>query len=267
MKYLFYFSICLFLTLRANAQRIYSNVFVGVTNYQGDLQQKIFEVKNAKPVIGASISYLLLDNIAIRSGLNFAVVSADDIYNSERNKSRNLNFTSNIYEGYLGAEYYLKSLHNYYFTPYIFAGLAFYHFNPVTKDSAGVKQYLAGLNTEGQGFTPGKLKYNLFQFCIPFGGGIKYSVNENFHLGIEFGIRKLFTDYLDDVSGTYVDKSILLANRGAKAVELAYRGKGAYPAAGSPRGSSAKKDWYYFLGITTAFKMFRGNKQVKMIGY
>ena len=106
-----------------------------------------------------------------------------------------------------------------------------------------------------QGFYQNRKVYNLIQLSIPFGGGIKFALNKNIRAGIEIGMRKLFTDYLDDVSTTYVDKNLLLNNRGVKAVELAFRGNGTYPPDGSQRGSSKHKDWYYFMGITTSFRI------------
>ena len=68
-------------------------------------------------------------------------------------------------------------------------------------------------------------------------------------------MRKTFTDYLDDVSSTYVDKAVLAAAKGATAAEMAYRGGElkngpAYPADGTIRGGSKFKDWYYFSGVT-----------------
>ena len=84
------------------------------------------------------------------------------------------------------------------------------------------------------------------------------------NVGLELGYRKLFTDYLDDVSSTYVDQATLLANRGGEAVQLAYRGNelknGApYPAGGTVRGNASHKDWYYFTGLTASFRLFSGN--------
>ncbi len=93
-------------------------------------------------------------------------------------------------------------------------------------------------------------------------------------IGLEFGIRKLFTDYLDDVSTTYIDKNILLAERCAKAVELAFRSveltPGAqYPPDGTQRGSPKNKDWYYCMGITFSFTIIELHKQnmPRLIGY
>ena len=109
-------------------------------------------------------------------------------------------------------------------TPYVFGGIALYHFNPYTRDTSGTKYYLKPLSTEGEGFIDGRNNYNLTQFAIPFGAGVKLSLSDNVNVGFELGYRKLFTDYIDDVSTTYVDQSSLLVNRGSKAVELAYRG-------------------------------------------
>lgn len=144
-------------------------------------------------------------------------------------------------------------------------GVAVFHFDPYTFDSSGNKYYLKLLSTEGEGFVEGKPDYKLTQFSIPFGAGVKLSLTDNFNVGLEMGFRKTFTDYLDDVSTTYVDESLLLSNRGAKAVELAYRGDELkdgnpnYPPAGAKRGNSLQKDWYYFTGVTFSFRLNNNN--------
>ena len=102
--------------------------------------------------------------------------------------------------------------------------MAIYHFNPYTTDTSGAKTYLKPLSTEGEGFIAGKKNYDLTQLAIPFGAGVKFALSDNVNVGLEVGYRKLFTDYLDDVSSTFVDQSTLLANRGGEAVQLAYRG-------------------------------------------
>ena len=179
-----------------------------------------------------------------------------------RNKQRNLNFTSGLTEGHLGLQYYITPLADHALTPYVCVGVALYHFDPYTHDTSGTKYYLRPLSTEGQGFVDGKKNYNLTQMAIPFGAGVKLSLSENINVGLELGLRKSFTDYLDDVSTKYIDRSILLAAEGPKAVEMAYRGgelkngNPTYPAAGTARGNPKTKDWYYFSGITVTFKLF-----------
>jgi hypothetical protein len=78
--------------------------------------------------------------------------------------------------------------------------------------------------------------------------------------GIELAQRKTFTDYLDDVSSTYVSYDALLQAKGQKAVDLAYRGdeipnNGPYPQNLDQRGTPQQKDWYYFLGLSLDVKL------------
>lgn len=263
MKKLISFLIFSTVLISVSAQKFHINTFAGLANYQGDLQDKRFTFNQAHLAGGIGLSYELTETFLLNGGLSFGKVSASDRYNN-KNAIRNLDFTSNITEGHLTGEYYFRNLYEYSASPYIFAGIALYHFFPYTHDSLGRKYFLRSQSTEGQGFLPGKNYYNPVQFAIPFGGGVKFVLNDNVRLGVEVGMRKLFTDYLDDVSTNYVDRDLLLQNRGPKAVELAYRGGelkngAAYPAAGSQRGGARVKDWYYFTGITASFRIGGGN--------
>jgi hypothetical protein len=90
-------------------------------------------------------------------------------------------------------------------------------------------------------------------------------MSENLQLGLEFGFRKLFTDYLDDVSGNYADSAILFAARGAQAVALAYRGDElpggpGYPDSETQRGNPKMKDWYYMTGIRISYLLGTGSR-------
>lgn len=262
MKGIFLSVFVIFLTGAIYSQNLHLNLFAGTSNYAGDLQDKGFTFSQAHFAGGFGLSYDVGDHFAIRSGLMFGTVSGNDKYG--KNIIRNLNFTSAITEVNAGAEYYITPLSAHVLTPYVFAGIAVYHFNPYTYDTTGKKTYLRPLSTEGQGFIPGKNNYNLTQIAIPFGAGVKMSLSDNVNVGLEIGYRKLFTDYLDDVSTNYVDEATLLANRGPEAVELAYRGNelkngSPYPPGGTIRGGSKYKDWYYFTGLTISFRLFSGN--------
>lgn len=232
--------------------------FGGVTNYQGDLQGRTFTFNQSNLGIGAGLKYDLTRHLGVRAGIQYGTVSAADNQNTEAVlRARNLSFESRILEGNLLLEYTLFDLEDKKISPYVFGGVALYHFNPYAFDTLGNKVMLKPLSTEGQGLTayPERKEYKLTQFAIPFGGGIKFRVSPNVVLGYEIGLRKLFTDHLDDVSGRYVDEFRLYEERGARAVEMAYRGNqlkdGApYPAEGTPRGSAKYKDWYYFQGLT-----------------
>ena len=127
-------------------------------------------------------------------------------------------------------------------------------------DSTGIKVFLKPLSTEGQGIYPDKKSYQLLQPAIPFGGGVKFAITENLRIGIEFGFRKIFTDYLDDVSTSYPDHNDLLAARGQTAVDFSYRGDElpggdpAFPTKETQRGGSTQKDVYYFTGLNISFR-------------
>lgn len=241
------------------SQKLNINLFVATSNYEGDMQANFFTFQQPGLALGAAVTYQLTDRFHLRAGYTSATLMADDKKNPKV-YFRNLNFKTALHEIHLGGEYYLFPDENSRISPYAFGGIAVYRFNPYTKDTLGAKHFLRPLSTEGQGFVAGRKPYKLTQFAIPFGGGIKYALTENIKIGAEVGMRKLFTDYLDDVSTTYVDPNELLANRGPKAVELAYRGaeidKGqTYPTVLTKRGEPRNKDWYYFTGITISYRL------------
>jgi opacity protein-like surface antigen len=253
----------LLISLVSAAQGLHLNLFLGTSNYQGDLQDKIYSFDQAHLAGGIGFSYDISNRFSVRADFKIGKISADD--EKGRNKARNLNFTSQLTEGSIDLQYFITTLGRHSLTPYVFAGIGLYHFDPYTFDSTGQKYYLKPFSTEGEGFATGIKKYNLTQVSIPFGAGVKMPLSDNINVGLEVGFRKLFTDYLDDVSGTYIDENLLLANRGSKAVELAYRGgevKGGspvYPTAGTQRGNPKLKDWYYFTGLTLSFRLLNGN--------
>jgi hypothetical protein len=157
-------------------------------------------------------------------------------------------------------EYYLFNLYERRFSPYGFIGLGVFHFDPYSYDSTGRKVFLKPLSTEGQGIYPNKKEYSLWQPTIPFGGGVKFAITENLRIGIEIGLRKLFTDYLDDVSTSFPDFNDLLAARGQTAVDFSYRGDevpggaAAFPTKETQRGGAEQKDIYYFTGLNISFR-------------
>lgn len=263
MKIFFLSVSLLVISLLSHSQALNFNLFLGTSNYNGDLQDRFFTFKEAQLAGGLGFSYSFSNRVTIRTNFKIGKISGDDKKGS--NKIRNLNFTSQVTEGDIDLQYFLTPIGVHSLTPYIFAGVALYHFDPYTFDSTGHKYYLKPLSTEGEGFVPGRKTYSLTKVAIPFGAGIKLWLSDNINAGFEIGFRKLFTDYLDDVSSNYIDPGVLLANRGAKAVELSYRGdelkngSPIYPAVGTQRGNSVNKDWYYFAGFTLSFRLLNNN--------
>lgn len=233
-------------------QRLSIDIMPGLMNYSGDLQPSPVTFKEALPAIELGISYKITDNIFIRGNYLAGQIQADDKKNPVKYHRRNLNFKSLILEGSFSVEYDLFKLRvDKSWTPYVFAGIGYYYFNPTTHDTAGNKFYLRPYGTEGQGLAqyPDRKFYDIYQFNVPAGVGLKYAVSDKVAIGFEFGIRKLFTDYLDDVSTTYPNQLALLNARGPKAVELSFRQGELDPSLtytnDARRGSPTSKDYYY----------------------
>jgi hypothetical protein len=252
----------LFLSLKLSAQPLRLHIKGGFANYNGELQPRAFTLNEAAGVLSAGGTFELSDRFALRSDYSVAKVGGDDKY-SVINVSRNLNFKTLVRELSLMAEFNLLNISEKSWTPYIFAGIGVFRFSPYTFDSLGKKVYLQGLGTEGQGLSayPDRQRYKRTQLNMPFGGGIKYALSDDIHLTAEVGFRKLFTDYLDDVSTTYVDENLLYQAHGRQAVDLAFRGDELknstqqYPADGAQRGNPKTKDWYYFGQVGISFRM------------
>ena len=238
-------------------------VKAGMSGYRGDLTQKNFIFKYIRPAFNANLKYNFDNNFVIRAGIMFGKVGADDKNNTQPDiHARNLNFRSHILEGSICAEYNLLEPEIFYAYPYVFGGIGLFHFNPYTYDKDNKKTYLRPLSTEGQALAdyPDRKPYSRTQFCIPFGGGWKVNINKRWDLVYEISYRLLFTDYLDDVSSTYTDPQKLLAAKGPKAVELAYRAKPPFPQGeGDQRGNTSVKDWYFFNGIKLLVHLGKDN--------
>ena len=265
MKFFLSIIIFIFSFLNSNAQRFHAGIAGGLANYNGDLLEKLYVGKQTNGFIGVTLQYEIYDQLILRGAFNFARVNGSDRYNAKSVLHlRNLRFESAISEFSVVAELYLFNLNQKRISPYGFAGLALFHFNPYTYDTTNNKIFLHPLSTEGQGIYPNKKPYSLVQPAIPFGGGIKFAVTDNLRIGFELGFRKIFTDYLDDVSTSYADFNDLLAAKGPVAPEIAYRGdeiaggNPVYPNKGIQRGSPEQKDIYYFTGLNISYRLGNG---------
>lgn len=260
MRKLFFLFLFITLTVLAQSQ-VRIGIFGGISNYLGDITHKIY--KNSGPALGLTLSYPITNRISIRGGFTYGKVKGADSLNPREDfRLRNLSFQTSITEFSVVGEINTFDMDYKRWSPYIFGGLAVFHFNPYTFDQQGYKVFLQPLSTEGEGLAgyPDR-PYAKTQLAIPFGAGVKYDINENVRIALEVGLRKLFTDYLDDVSGQYADPNDLLTAKGQQAVDISYRGdevpggNPAYPVKGFGRGSSKYNDFYYFTGIHLIFQL------------
>jgi len=262
MKILFIFLIAIPLT--GSAQEWQAELMAGVAGYNGDLTQHRVNLEELRPAVNFDIKYNSGDFVNVRFGLAYGRIGAADKNNtSQLLKDRNLSFVSNIAEINAIVEVSLADPETYTSYPYVLGGVGVFHFNPFTTDDQGKKVFLRPLSTEGEGLKeyPDRKKYALTQMCIPVGLGWRMLLKQKWILSIEFGYRITFTDYLDDVSTSYVNLSVLAQEKGAEAAALSYRGKGPLTAA-DIRGNPANKDVYYFGGlkIGTALRNLFGHR-------
>lgn len=242
---------------------------------------KDFDIQANRWAFMAGYGYKLTDRFALRTGIYYGRVYGSDEFTPEYARNgRNLSFRSPIIElsevvefsilrERMGHRYNIKRAKGKKPTPnlYIFAGVGGFFFNPKAQylphDANGNpdesdpnygKWYsLQPLGTEGQGYVPTRQKYSRIQMSIPFGVGLNCMITRSWGIGFDFGFRYTLTDYIDDVSSTYVDPDVFedpiasyFSNPDSK-----YR-----VGAGDQRGDSKWNDAYMFLTVKVTYKLF-----------
>ena len=225
--------------------------WLGTSLYYGDLNNKINF--NSPGLAGGLLGKWNFNNrLAVRGSFNFGQIGADDADSDNNfNRNRNLSFKSNIYDLTAGFEFnfldHIRGSKFETYTPFIFVGASIFRYNP-TAELNGVTYNLQELGTEGQ--ETGE-EYFLISTGITLGAGFKYDIGEDITFGIEFTTRRVFTDYLDDVSTTYPNKARLQVVRGPEAVALSDRSLiDGIGEEGRQRGNSQDNDRYTFLSLT-----------------
>ncbi len=236
-------------------------VTVGVSNYYGDLQPKFFAQYGYQAMGGITYKYFMSPHVGLRVGASYTNLSAaDSLSNIPVNRARNLSFATHLFEmhGALEVNFLPIEVFRRKVTPYIFGGVAAFYFNPFALDNNGNKVFLRPLSTEGQGLPmyPDRKQYSLVNVAFPFGGGMKFFIGKAIMLTGEIGFRYTNTDYLDDVSKSYVNLDTVKKYKGLVAGTLSYRGntvtgwKGDNPNYGYQRGDPKGNDWYWYTNIT-----------------
>lgn len=260
-KQTFIFLLFSFAALSCRGQYLEAGIGVGATNYIGELQSQIVQPSEYNLAISAFGRYNISPRIAASMHLSQGKISGKDSNATLIvDQSRNLSFRSDIIELGITGEFNLVPYHipdEKIASPYIFAGVAGFYFNPQAQ-IRGEWKNLQPLGTEGQGLAEyqGLKKYNRFQLSIPFGLGFKFSLSKQTNLGIRFGVRKTFTDYLDDVSGLYPDLDLL----DPEVAALTYREpENSENFIGNPvgleRGDPTNDDWYMIGTVTISFNL------------
>ncbi len=172
-------------------------------------------------------------------------------------RNRNLSFRNQILEGSMQFElnFFPYQLGNKQFpmSPYLFGGIAYFNMKPMGQYK-GTWYELQPLGTEGQGTEYGGDKYKTSLLSVPFGVGFKSNLFAIFGFSLEWGVRKTFTDYIDDISGKYVDPGVLEDLSGQLAATMSDRSLqkelqdgNSRNNSGLQRGDPGRKDYYFFV--------------------
>lgn len=230
---------------------------------------------------GAFISIYPTKWIGLRlAGQLTGLQGEDKIINTNGNyetfrKDRNLDFKTKVSEAYMAIEFfpflYLKrndETNSPRTMLYVFAGLGIFHFNPqgsITDANGDVSWHnLQALHLEGQGFAeyPERHNYALTQLNIPMGAGIKFLVSKKMTLATEVLYRKTFTDYIDDVSTTYIDPNLFDKYLSVADAALARRINDKAPtggitltAPGYQRGNPKNNDTYFSFVLKLGIRL------------
>ncbi|HZG25530.1 MAG TPA: DUF6089 family protein [Chitinophagaceae bacterium] len=244
-------------------------ISAGAAHYFGDLNTRA-KLNRPKPSIGVFFRKQFGNYIAMRVGAHYAQLGYSDVYNTnEFQQRRNLSFNSNIWELALQGDFnffkFVPGDPDHRFTPYITLGVGAFSYDPYAY-YLGQKVFLRPLGTEGQGYVqyPDRKPYGTMALAVPFGIGFKYNVTPRVNLGFEVVHRFTNTDYLDDVSTTFVDPSIFpkLPDGSASIAELLQDRSyetgepiGFVNGTARQRGYPRQKDQFVTAEITLSFNL------------
>ena len=263
------FLILSLLARQSTGQTYYSGseygISVGASQYFGDLNDE-YGFKFVRPALGVFGRLHLNPFISLKGALNYTRVGYNDNLSSNPyNVKRNLNFQSDIFEAAIQAEF------NFFrfstgeignrWTPYLTGGVGVFYYNPFTRYDDR-RYYLRTLGTEGQNAGYEDRQYSKFSMCFPIGAGFKYWLRPGLNVGFEIVDRLTLTDYMDDVSTTYIgaqnfptdpqnpNPAYVLQDR---SVEV---GTGeALGRAGKQRGNESTKDQYMMFLFHLSFQL------------
>lgn len=255
MKKLVLLLITALTSLGLQAQYTEVGAYLGTSNYIGDLSEQQISNENYHSVLGVFYRVNATKRLSLKTSFAKGTISGSDKFaRTAASRQRNLSFRSEIIELAMTGEVNLSNYNirdNKTGVPYFFAGIALARFNPQAQ-MRGAWYDLQPLRTEGK-------KYSRNTLAVPFGLGMKFNVSYKLNVGLEFGARRTFTDFLDDVSTYYPDVEDMRSHAPLTA-SLSYRtpeltGEFGGNPVGTHRGDSGNNDWYLFGGVTVSVNL------------
>lgn len=213
------FPFCLLMAASSGsiAQHHEIGVGIGGLNYAGDLSRG-YNFSSVRP--GGQLYYRYNFNpiISLRGFVSGGGLSGSDSNPIDQAAQiRNASFNIGIIEFGGDFEYNFldikssKSLNKW--TPYLFLGIGgFFILGDTPVNGAG--------------------QYSSFQPMVPVGTGIKVQLTPYLNLDFEVGVRKLFTDWIDDVSNSNL------------------------PVKNYRYGNKHDNDWYNYIGLSISYTIY-----------
>lgn len=144
--------------------------------------------------------------------------------------------------------------------PYVWTGLGGMFFNPETQYQDNWYA-LQPLSTEG-------VEYSRFSLFIPAGIGARFRVSDRLSFSVEYKYQFNFTDYLDDVSGNYIEPIRLYGTARALADRTAEHGHspeetldGKHWTPGTARGNESSFDGVSMLLFSFEYELIKPSVQ------
>jgi hypothetical protein len=234
-------------------------VTFGAAHYFGDMNTRA-ALNRPKVAIGAFYRKQFNNYLSARLAIHYAQLGYSDKYSkNDYQKQRNLSFNTDIFEFSLSGDFNFFKFqpgepgHN--FTPYITLGLGLFSYNPYAY-LGSKKYYLRPLGTEGQNIGyEGRKPYGSMSMCVPIGMGIKYNVNNKFNISFQIAQRLTFTDYIDDVSTTFVGADKFVNPTALALQDRSYEKGTTIGVEGRQRGFNKQKDQYVIAEVGISFNI------------
>jgi hypothetical protein len=237
----------------------------GLAHYFGDLNNRA-ALNRPKIALGAFFRKQFGNYTSLRITGHFLQLGYSDKYSEiEFQRRRNLSFNTNIFEIAVRGDFnffkFIPTNPNYAFTPYATIGIGVFSYDPYAFYS-GQKVYLRPLHTEGETFYQGRKEYGTMAICFPIGFGIKYAVTDKINVSFEVAHRFTNTDYIDDVSTTYIGADKFPSPAGGKSLAAIMQDRSFETGDGVPigiegrqRGFSKQKDQYAIVEFGISFNI------------
>jgi len=186
----------------SNLDEIEGWLSLGTSSYSGDIGSKMTSVL---PSFDVGLRYFISDHFALNGHLMYAGLKGNDHF---LNTTRGYSFKTNLGEVSANFEFYLYKTGSKFYKYYSYKGTGSKKFNFYCSIGAGMIVFSPKAYSNGNPEDLSKDYYNKSCYVIPFGGGVRYTINKKWSMSVSFKERFTITDYLDDYSSDTNGKDV-----------------------------------------------------------